>query len=177
MLFPLRDVIPPRTTPVVTWALIGVTIVAQLVLLPHAYLLLLASNMIALRIFGENVEDQMGHGRFLLFYVACGAAATLVTLTWAGSLPLPEWPGTTGAIAGVLGAYFVMFFHSRVLVRLPFVVVEVPAIVFLALWSLVQVLGSLAIALYGPASGLLAGAALIRWFRRPERARWEWREG
>ena len=176
MLFPLRDVIPPRTTPGVTWAIIGVTVVAQLTLFPRAHLLLLAGNMIALRIFGENVEDQVGHGRFLLFYVACGTAATLVALTWSGSLPLPEWPATTGAVAGVLGAYFVMFFHSRVLVRLPFAVVEVPALVFLALWSLVQVLGNLPIASLGSAGGLLAGAALIRWFRRPERGRWEWRE-
>lgn len=176
MLFPLRDVIPPRTTPGVTWALIGFTIVAQIALFPHTHLLLLASNMIALWIFGENVEDQMGHGRFLLFYVLCGATATLA-LTWAGPFPLLEMPGTSGAVAGVMGAYFVMFFHSRVLVRVPYAVVEVPAPFFLALWSLAQVLGSLPIALLGLASGLLAGAALIGRFRRPERAGWEWREG
>lgn len=176
MLFPLRDVIPPRTAPVATWALFGFAIVAQLALLPRAHLPLLAANMIALRIFGENVEDQVGHGRFLVFCVACGAMATLV-LMWAGPLPRLELPGTSGAVAGVMGAYFVMFFHSRVLVRLPLVIVEVPAFVFLALWALVQVLASRPLALYGPACGLLAGAALIRWFRRPERARWDWREG
>ena len=175
MLFPFRDVIPPRTAPVATWTLIGFTIVAQLVLFPRARLILLAANMIALRIFGENVEDQVGHGRFLVFCAACGATAMLV-LRQAGPVPLLEMPGTSGAVAGVMGVYFVMFLHSRVLVRLPFVVVEVPAIFFPALWSLVQVLGNLPTALYGPASGLLAGAALIRWFRRPGRARWEWRE-
>lgn len=176
MLFPLRDVIPPRTAPAATWALIGFTIVAQLALFPRAPLLLLAANMIALRIFGENVEDQMGHGRFLVFCAVCGATASLA-LMWAGPFARLEMPGTSGAVAGVMGAYFVMFFHSRVLVRLPLVIVEVPAIVFLALWALVQVLGSRPFTLYGPASGLLAGAALIRWCRRPERARWEWREG
>jgi membrane associated rhomboid family serine protease len=175
MRFPLRDVITPRTTPVVTWGLIAITTVLALVWFNA---ISLAGNMVALWIFGENVEDQAGRGRFLALFLACGAAGALAH-AWLNPLaPVPP-AVTNGAVAGVMGAYFVMFFHSRVLVRVPFAVLEVPALFFLALWCLLHVLASLGLgasAFAAHATGLLSGAAIIRLVRRPERARWEWRE-
>ncbi len=224
MLFPLRDVIPSRTTPVVTWVLVGVNVAVfvwtfpqpadvhrallhQVGLVPadfswmavctsmfvHGNLLHLASNMVSLWIFGDNVEDQMGHGRFLLFYLGCGAVAAFAeTAASPGSL-LPM-VGASGAIAGVMGAYFVMFPYSRVLVLLFLIfyihVFEIPALFFLAFWFLMQVVGGLGrsagaadvtstggIAFWAHAAGFLAGAATIRFLRRPERRAWAWRDG
>ncbi len=121
MLFPLRDVIVSRTTPVVTWLLIAVSVVVHLMLatgdplirtvnfeswglIPAAFswaavftsmfvhgdLLHLLGNMICLWIFGDNVEDQMGHGRYLLFYLACGTAAGLAE-DWASPDSFCPW--------------------------------------------------------------------------------------
>lgn len=158
------------------WGIIGLTAAAHAAFSFHTNLPHLASNMIALWIFGENVEDQVGHGRFLLFYVVCGAASAAAQ-AWTGSPVVAEVAGASGAVAGILGAYFVMFFHSRVLVRVPFTIVEVPALFFLALWFLAQVLvADRLTTLAACAGGLVTGAALIRLCRRPERARWEWRE-
>lgn len=221
MLFPLRDVIVSRTTPVVTWALIAVNVGTHLVLatgdheargaamaswglIPAAFswlsvltsmfvhgdLLHLGSNMVSLWIFGDNVEDQMGHRRFLLFYLACGAVAALAE-TAASPESLIPMVGASGAIAGVMGAYFVMFPHSRVLVLLFLVfyvnVIEVPAVFFLAFWFFMQVVGGLGraaetastggIAFWAHAGGFAAGAIGARLLRRKDRATWEWREG
>ncbi len=221
MLFPLRDVIVSRTTPVVTWLLIALSVGLHLVLatsdpdvrtvtfetwglIPAAFswttvltsmfvhgdLLHLGSNMLCLWIFGDNVEDQMGHGRFLLFYLACGIVAAL-TETWSSPDSLLPMVGASGAIAGVMGAYFVMFPHSRVLVLLFLVVyiniIEVPAIFFLAFWFFMQVVGGLGraaeaattggVAFWAHAGGFAAGAIGARILRRHERATWEWRDG
>ena len=221
MLFPLRDVIVSRTTPVVTWLLIASSVVVHFVLatadplirtvtfetwglIPAAFswasvltsmfvhgdVLHLLSNMICLWIFGDNVEDQLGHGRFLLFYLACGAAAALAE-TWSSPDSLLPMVGASGAIAGVMGAYFVMFPHSRVLVLLFLVfyinVIEVPAVFFLAFWFFMQVVGGLGraaeaaatggVAFWAHAGGFAAGALGGRLLRRRERATWAWREG
>ena len=222
MLFPLRDVIPSRTTPVVTWVLVGSNVLLHLWLwlgpgsadtrdaifatwgvIPaafswvaavtsmflHADLLHLGSNMVCLWIFGDNVEDQMGHGRFLAFYLLCGIVAALAE-TWAIPESLLPLVGARGAIGGVMGAYFVMFPGSRVLVLLFLVVyvgvIEVPAVFFLAFWFLMQVLGGLArtsevaatggVAFWAHAAGFIAGAIGARLLRRKDRADWEWRE-
>ncbi len=223
MLFPLRDVIPSRTTPLVTWLLVGFNVLLYVWLrlqsggsaaqdavfaswgvIPaafswisavtsmflHADMLHLGSNMVCLWIFGDNVEDQLGHGRFLAFYLLCGVVAALAeTLASPGSL-LPM-VGASGAIAGVMGAYFVMFPKSQVLVLLFLVVyinvIEVPAVFFLAFWFLMQVLGGLGrsaeaastggVAFWAHAAGFLAGVAGARLLRRRERAQWEWRDG
>ncbi len=223
MLFPLRDVIPSRTTPLVTWLLVGSNVLLHvwLWLVPggadtrdatfatwgvipasfswvsavtsmflHADVLHLGSNMVCLWIFGDNVEDQMGHGRFLAFYLLCGVVAALAE-TWASPLSLLPMVGASGAIAGVMGAYFVMFPGSRVLVLLFLVVyinvIEVPALFFLAFWFLLQVLGGLGrsaetastggVAFWAHAGGFLAGALGARLLRRRERANWDWRDG
>jgi membrane associated rhomboid family serine protease len=220
MLLPLRDVIRSRTTPVVTWLLIALSAGTHLVLATddplvrtvtfetfglvpaafswlsvltsmfvHGDLLHLGSNMLSLWIFGDNVEDQMGHGRFLLFYLACGTIAALAE-TWSSPESFLPMVGASGAIAGVMGAYFVMYPHSRVLVLLFLVfyinVIEIPAVFFLAFWFFMQVIGGLGraaeaastggVAFWAHAGGFVAGVLGGRLLRRQERTTWEWRD-
>jgi membrane associated rhomboid family serine protease len=218
-MIPLRDVIPSRTTPGVTVTLIAANVLvflwmaslgshaAELFvftfgLVPasfspvnvltsmfvHGGLAHLAGNMWFLWIFGDNVEDRLGHGRFVVFYVACGAIAAIAQ---AGLEPSSEVPmvGASGAIAGVMGAYLVLYPHSRVLMLFPFPVMlfELPAMFFLVLWFVMQFvsgLGSLAamrpgdltggVAFWAHVMGFLAGVVLVRVMRRPERQRVEW---
>lgn len=211
-MFPLRDVIPSRTTPVVTFSLILLNAVAFLyewTLPPHALgafitawgivpaevatapvtlvtaMFLhsgaahLAGNLLFLWIFGDNVEDRFGHGRFLVFYLAAGVAAGLAQ---AMAIPDSQIPviGASGAIAAVMGAYFVLFPKSRVvmLIWLLFYIdfVEIPAVLFLGFWFLYQFLGSLGstgdvggIAFVAHLGGFVVGAALGRLLARPER--------
>jgi membrane associated rhomboid family serine protease len=110
----------------------------------HASWLHILGNMLFLWIFGNNVEDALGHVRFLLWYVAAGLAATaaqtFVTLHWA-SLQGASVPniGASGAIAGVLGAYFLLLPTARVLTLVFFFIpVEIPAVLFLGVWFLFQ---------------------------------------
>jgi membrane associated rhomboid family serine protease len=113
----------------------------------HASLLHLLGNMLYLYIFGDNVEDRLGHGRFLLFYLACGAAAALSQVAASPRSALPM-VGASGAIAGVSGAYFLFFPRARVVTLVPvfffFQVVEIPAFVFLLFWFLFQLVYGLA---------------------------------
>ena len=101
----------------------------------------LISNLWTLLIFGDNVEDRMGHGRFLAFYLAAGIVAGMahVALTPGSTLPTI---GASGAIAGVLGAYFVLFPSARVLTLVPLIflpwLVEIPAFIYLGIWFLSQ---------------------------------------
>jgi membrane associated rhomboid family serine protease len=107
----------------------------------HANLFHLASNLWFLWVFGDNVEDRLGHGRYLFFYLACGVASFLV---YGLSLPGSRIPalGASGAISGVLGAYLYLFARARILTLIPIVIipwlVEVPAFVFLGVWFLIQ---------------------------------------
>lgn len=107
----------------------------------HGGLLHLAGNMLFLWIFGDNVEDALGHGRYLLFYLGCGVLAALLQGLLATTSLVPM-VGASGAIAGVLGAYFVLYPHARVVTVVPlfllFPLVEVPAFLFLLLWFLLQ---------------------------------------
>jgi rhomboid family protein len=124
----------------------------------------IAGNMLFLWIFGNNVEDALGHVRFLVWYLAAGivamAAQTAVTLDFAGSAgaSIPNI-GASGAIAGVLGAYFVLLPRARVLTLIFFGIVffrEIPAVWFLGIWILLQLWsGGLAI-LQPQASGGVA---------------------
>jgi membrane associated rhomboid family serine protease len=172
-MIPLRDVIPSRTTPYLTVTIIvlnGLVWFFELALprdvLPvflqvygvvpadFSPLTLISSmflhgswshvigNMWYLWIFGDNVEDRMGHGRFLVFYLLCGIAAAVGQIVIDPESTLPTI-GASGAIAGVMGAYFVLYPHSRVLTLIPifFVfmrVIELPAIVLLGFWFLMQ---------------------------------------
>ena len=215
-MLPLYDVIPARTTPVVTIGLIAVNVLVFLFemslgdsvdLFLHTYGLIpaefslptLASsmflhggishvggNMLFLWIFGDNVEDRMGHLRFLVFYLLCGTVAALAqTLMQPDSL-LPM-VGASGAVAGVMGAYFVLYPQSQIVTFALFQFIEVPAILFLGLWFLLQFLngvGSLTesastggIAFWAHIAGFAAGVVGVFLFRKPERQRVEWWDG
>jgi membrane associated rhomboid family serine protease len=133
------------------------------------------SNMWALWIFGDNVEDRLGSVRFVVFYLVTGIVATLVHVA---TQPFSEVPvvGASGAISGVMGTYFVLFPFARVVTLAPFglvpLLIEVPAFVYLLLWLLIQFQSGL-LSLVAPGSvggvawwahvgGFLAGALLCR---------------
>jgi membrane associated rhomboid family serine protease len=219
-MIPLRDVIPSRTTPYVTFALIALNTLVfgfELVqgaaaeefiraygLIPaqfswahvatsmflHGGLLHFGGNMLYLWIFGDNVEDRMGHRRFLTFYLLCGAAAAVAQTVAAPESVIPM-VGASGAIAGVMGAYFVLYPKSRIVTLVPlfvfYQIIEVPAIFFLGIWFAMQLfsgVGSIAtatagepsggIAFWAHAAGFVAGLGGVLLFRRPERQRVEW---
>jgi membrane associated rhomboid family serine protease len=218
-MIPIRDVIPSRTAPVVTVGLIVINAIAffyQLSLGPsveefilyfglipaafswvavftsmflHGSFMHFGGNMLYLWIFGDNVEDRMGHGRFLIFYLLCGVAAALAQTIINPDSVVPM-VGASGAIAGVMGAYFVLYPHSRILTLVPFFIwqlIEVPAIFFLGLWFVMQLfsgVGSIAtaaaresaggIAFWAHVAGFVAGMTSVLVFRRPERQRVEW---
>jgi len=148
----------------------------------------LFSNMLALYIFGDNVEDRLGHGRFLVFYLVCGLAAGLTHVLLNTDSTVPTI-GASGAIAGVLGAYLVLYPHARVLTLVPIFYIpyffEIPALLYLGIWFLSQLLnGTMAVvysqatsgggvAWWAHAGGFVAGAALVLLMqpRRPPRWR------
>jgi membrane associated rhomboid family serine protease len=125
----------------------------------HGNLLHLVSNLWFLWVFGDNVEDRLGHGRYLLFYLACGVASFLVYGLSAPHSSIPAL-GASGAISGVLGAYLFLFARARILTLVPIIIipwlVEVPAFVFLGVWFLLQ-------AFYGLAPGA-AGQGGVAWW-------------
>lgn len=107
----------------------------------------LGGNMLFLWIFGNNIEDQLGHLRFIIFYLLCGALAALTQWFFSMQSPIPMI-GASGAIAGVLGAYIIRFPKARVLTLIPlgfFIIpIRIPAIFFLGFWFLQQALYSVA---------------------------------
>jgi hypothetical protein len=107
----------------------------------HGGFLHLLGNMWFLYIFGDNVEDRLGPSRFLAFYILSGMAAALIHLVTNWHSPLPTI-GASGAIAGVMGAYFLLFPRARVLTMVPIfffpLLFELPAIFFLGYWVLIQ---------------------------------------
>jgi membrane associated rhomboid family serine protease len=136
----------------------------------------LIGNMLYLWVFGNNVEDSMGHLRFLVFYALCGAAAV-----FAQALPNPASTipmiGASGAISGVLGAYLLLYPHSRVLVGIPlgFVIhtMRLPALWVLGFWFVLQIVNTLlagkaqgGVAWGAHIGGFVAGMALLPLFKR-----------
>jgi membrane associated rhomboid family serine protease len=106
----------------------------------HADWTHLLTNMWFLWIFGDNVEDRMGRGRFLAFYLLCGGLATFLQWYFDQSAVIPV-VGASGAIAGVLAAYFFLYPLERVIVWIPFIwpiLLPIPAIAFLGLWVMLQ---------------------------------------
>jgi len=171
-MFPVSDVIPSRTVPYVTIGIIALNALAfvfeltlsdrQLQVFIDAYgvvpaffswpsvltsmflhsgWLHILGNMLYLWIFGDNVEDYLGHGRYLLFYLGCGATAAVAQVAVNPNSLVPMI-GASGAIAGVMGAYFVFYPRSRVLTAIFILffldLVEIPAIFFLGIWFLMQ---------------------------------------
>ena len=130
-------------------------------------------NMWYLWIFGDNVEDRLGHFRYLLFYLVTGIAGSMVHVLANPSSPVPI-VGASGAIAGVLGGYFLTFPRSRVLSLVPvfffLTLMEIPAVIFLALWFILQLfngslsLGGVAnpVAWWAHVGGFVGGAILIK---------------
>jgi membrane associated rhomboid family serine protease len=140
----------------------------------------LFSNMLALYIFGDNVEDRIGHGRYLVFYLICGSIAAITHIAFNAASPVPTI-GASGAISGVLGAYFILYPSARVITLVPIFIlpwiVEIPAIVYLGFWFLSQLFnGTLAIvagaqafsgiAFWAHVGGFLAGLLLVKPFER-----------
>ncbi len=150
----------------------------------------IGGNMLFLWIFGDNVEDRLGHVRFLVFYLACGFLATYAQAVAAPGLAVPT-VGASGAIAGVLGAYLFLFPRARVLtlIFLGFFIdfIEVPALVYLPLWFLLQFVSGIAslgarsasqsggVAFFAHIGGFIAGPLLLILLgglrRRPARRR------
>jgi membrane associated rhomboid family serine protease len=140
----------------------------------HGGLWHLIGNVWTLWIFGDNVEDRMGRFRFLVFYLACGLAAGAVHFVTNPSSTLPT-VGASGAIAGVLGAYLLLYPHARVVTVLPILfyplVFEVPALIYLGIWFLIQIWSGVAssagpeevggVAWWAHIGGFLAGMALL----------------
>ena len=142
----------------------------------HGGFMHLAGNMLYLWIFGNNVEDAMGHFRFIVFYLLCGIAAVFGQVMQDPSSEIPMI-GASGAISGVLGAYLLLYPHARVLVGIPFGVVihttRMPAGIVLALWFVVQIGSSLmapdgsgGVAWFAHIGGFVAGMVLIPFFKR-----------
>jgi membrane associated rhomboid family serine protease len=103
----------------------------------HAGYVHLAGNMLYLWIFGDNVEDRFGHAKFTIFYLICGIAATFAQLAFSLNSNIPNL-GASGAIAGVLGAYILMFPQGRVSVLQGRQVIQVPALIVIGLWIVLQ---------------------------------------
>ncbi|MCU1284493.1 MAG: Rhomboid-like protein [Acidobacteriales bacterium] len=149
----------------------------------HASWLHLIANMWALWIFGDNIEDYLGHSKYLLLYLVSGAAASLLHILFNQGSQLPS-VGASGAIAGVMGAYFLLFPSARVLTVVPFIFffVWLPAWVVLGYWFLAQFLSGAAtsiasassttggVAFWAHVGGFIAGITLIKLFpARPHR--------
>jgi membrane associated rhomboid family serine protease len=150
----------------------------------HGGWLHLIGNMLYLWIFGNNIEDVLGHVGFVVFYVVCGAAAALTQSALDVNSTIPMI-GASGAIAGVLGAYLVLFPRAHILVLLPLgflsQVVRLPALVVLGFWFILQFIqGGLAepgtggVAYWAHIGGFVAGLVLIFLFpkRAPRAGRW-----
>src|SRR5712692_504121 len=148
----------------------------------HGSFFHIAGNMLYLWIFGNNVEDTLGHGRFVLFYLASGVAAA-ATQTLVGPDSRVPMIGASGAVSGVLGAYFLLFPHANVLTLIVFGffirVVPIPAMIVLGFWFAVQVLNGLGsfgagggVAWFAHIGGFFAGMGLLLLLRpkRPARA-------
>ncbi len=121
------------------WSYDLLTIVVSMFL--HGSLLHVGSNMLYLWIFGDNIEDRLGHLRYLVFYLLCGFGATFAHAFFSSGSRIPAI-GASGAIAGVLGAYIVLYPKARVLTLIPiffFIMFrELPAILILGLWFVLQ---------------------------------------
>ena len=199
-MIPLRDVIPSRTTPYITVTIIVLNALAWLfeISLPqddlnqflyvygvvpaqfsaatlitsmflHGSWMHVIGNMWYLWIFGDNVEDRLGHAWFIVFYLVCGIIAALGQIAVDPTSSLPTI-GASGAIAGVMGAYFVLYPRSRVLTLVPLIlwweVFELPAIVLLGFWFLFQLFnaGEIAVTAGAHAGGGVAFMAHVAGF-------------
>ena len=226
-MFPIRDTIPSRGVPVVTWCLIAINALVFLfelslpardlerffytfgmvparyngvgwtnpadlldadwwpfltMMFVHGGWIHILGNMWTLYLFGDNVEDRMGPVRFLAFYLLCGLVAGITQFVSAPHSQVPSI-GASGAIAGVMGAYLVLFPHARIITLILVVfwplLVEIPAVFYLGFWYLTQLISGFAvhpdvdyggIAFWAHVGGFTVGIALVPLFKKP------WRE-
>src|SRR5437763_8975755 len=215
-MIPLRDIIPSRTVPYITITIIALNALAWLFevslspevleqflriygvvpadftaptlitsMFLHGSWMHVIGNMWYLWIFGDNVEDRLGHGRFIVFYLMCGIAAALGQVAMDPLSTLPTI-GASGAIAGVMGAYFVLYPQSRVLTLIPIFfyieIIELPAIFLLGFWFLLQLFSvgavtatsnSGGVAFAAHVAGFVVGVVGVFVFRKREPAAWE----
>jgi membrane associated rhomboid family serine protease len=146
----------------------------------HAGWAHLLGNMLYLWIFGDNVEDQFGHVKFLIFYLICGLAATFGQLIFNTGSTIPNL-GASGAIAGVLGAYIVLFPQGKINVMQGQRAIQIPALIVIGLWFVLQFfsgIGSLSttadtggVAYMAHIGGFLAGILLTFLFRGSDRSK------
>jgi membrane associated rhomboid family serine protease len=150
----------------------------------HGGWLHLLLNMWFLWVFGDNVEDILGHGRYLFFYLASGVGASLIYVAFAPASMIPL-VGASGAIAGVMGAYWSMFPGARVVTLIPILIIptfwELPAFVFIGIWFALQLAqgaystlshtaGQGGVAWWAHVGGFAVGLVLVR-LMEPQRAR------
>jgi membrane associated rhomboid family serine protease len=132
----------------------------------HGGLFHVGGNMLYLWIFGDNVEDTLGHGRFLVFYLLSGIAAALVQTMVSPASEIPM-VGASGAVSGVLGAYLLLFPHARVLTLLIFGfffrMVHIPAVIVLGFWIVVQFVNGFLTVTVSAVRGESAGGG-VAWF-------------
>jgi len=152
----------------------------------HGGFLHIFGNMLYLWIFGDNIEDVLGRGKFILFYLGCGIIASLAQGLWEPSSTIPMI-GASGAISGILGAYIVLYPRARVYTLVWYYVVKIPAVAFLGFWFVLQVLNVSILTVAGAPSGVaylahiggfVAGALMILPVRRAmkkRRARYTYR--
>lgn len=219
-MLPVSDIIPSRTTPAVTIGLIVLTSAVFLLellldgpvlqafvtsygVMPaelawptvvtsvflHAGWLHFSANMLYLWIFGDNVEDVLGHWRFLLLYFTSGAVAAIIQTAAHPSSTVPM-VGASGAVAGVMGVYLLLYPRSRVLTAVFAIffldLIEIPAVFFLGIWFLIQLfsgVGSIgaetadgAVAFWAHVAGFLTGAicgAYVRFGTASWRRYWQ----
>lgn len=161
--------LPPGIVVLPAWA----SIVTSMFL--HGGWMHMLGNMLYLWIFGNNVEDSMGHGRFIVFYLLCGTVGALTQGLMAPGSDVPMI-GASGAIAGVLGAYLLLHPQANVRVLLVIIVyirlINVPALIVLGLWFLLQFLNGAmtptdegGVAVWAHIGGFVAGMVLIPFFR------------
>ncbi|HLJ66404.1 MAG TPA: rhomboid family intramembrane serine protease [Chloroflexota bacterium] len=149
----------------------------------HAGWLHILGNMVYLWVFGDNIENSMGHLRYLVFYLVCGLGASVLEIATAVNSSTPGL-GASGAIAGVLGAYLMLYPGSRIGTLIPitfiFIPVRLPAWVLIGFWFLLQLFDGLVtvssqtnagggVAYFAHVGGFITGAVLIWLFRRPQR--------
>ena len=160
----------PELTAVPAWSTVFTS------MFMHGGWLHLGFNMLFLWIFGDNVEDCMGHARYLIFYLVCGVAAALAQAFVSPGSTIPM-VGASGAISGVLGAYLLL--HPRATVRTVIflgifvTMMHLPALIVLGLWFLMQLVsatfsnsGEAGVAFWAHVGGFVAGMALVPLFKK-----------
>ena len=141
----------------------------------HGGWLHIGSNMLYLWVFGDNIEDRVGHGKYLLFYLLVGSLAGFAQIAIEPGSMVPII-GASGAVAGVLGAYLISCPRARVLALIPlfviFTLAEIPAVIFLGFWFILQIFSGIAsigaagvsVAFWAHIGGFVAGLVLVSLF-------------